>query len=216
MAFWRKKKEEFPFLIDEHLEAAPQEEAGGGSLPEELDYVRKDLARLSQDQIKASSLAEARDEAILQKIDELKRFVERNSAARQESEAEKAIEGIYLQLITNLFPLLEGLDAGLKLGRTIGRSGEKELDELTDRWTDGIERIHEKVKETLEALDVSEIETVGAIFDPRAHIAVETREDPLFPDGTIIEERRKGYAWRGRIVRPAEVIVSSGETRVEG
>jgi len=208
MAFWRKKKEEFPFLIDEHLEMISPEGENRGTLPEELDYIRKDLARLSRDLLKANSLAEAREKAIFQKIDELKMTIGRKNSTRQESEAEKGIEEIYLQLIINLFPLLEGLDAGLKLGRSIGRSGEKELDELTDRWTEGIEMIHEKVKETLQNLGVSEIETVGAPFDPHAHIAVETREDPLFPDRTILEERRKGYAWRGRVVKPAEVIVS--------
>jgi len=51
---------------------------------------------------------------------------------------------------------------------------------------------------------------VGEQFDPRVHEAVETVASPEHPEGTVVEEVRKGYMLGGEMLRPARVKVSSG------
>lgn len=46
-------------------------------------------------------------------------------------------------------------------------------------------------------------------FDPQRHCAAEVVTDPALPDGTIVRELRKGYAWRGTVLRKTDVAVVS-------
>jgi molecular chaperone GrpE len=52
--------------------------------------------------------------------------------------------------------------------------------------------------------------TPGQPFDPHLHEAIESDASDL-PEGTIVEEARKGYTMGGDLLRPARVTVSSGK-----
>ena len=49
----------------------------------------------------------------------------------------------------------------------------------------------------------------GAIFDPREHEAVSQRSGSGKPAGEVLEEHRKGWRIRDRVLRPAVVIVAA-------
>ena len=70
----------------------------------------------------------------------------------------------------------------------------------------GVEMVKDQLYQKLnsEGLEVIEI---GENFDPEVHKAVETREHEEHPPKTILEEKRKGYKYRDKILRPAEVVV---------
>jgi molecular chaperone GrpE len=53
------------------------------------------------------------------------------------------------------------------------------------------------------------IESVGKPFDPHLHEAVLEIETSDHPEGTVIEEVRKGYLFRGNLLKPSMVKVSS-------
>jgi molecular chaperone GrpE len=64
---------------------------------------------------------------------------------------------------------------------------------------------------------LEEIGALGEHFDPHLHEAVETRVVEGFKEGIVLEELRKGYRFRGQLLRPALVRVSvKGESRSEG
>ena len=52
------------------------------------------------------------------------------------------------------------------------------------------------------------IETVGKLFDPRLHQAVETVAAPDRRDQEIVEELQRGYKLRHRLLRPSIVKVA--------
>ncbi len=60
----------------------------------------------------------------------------------------------------------------------------------------------------LAKLGVETVETVGRNLDPKLHEAVETRRQPGVPKGRILAEVAKGFTYRGRLIRPAKVIVA--------
>jgi hypothetical protein len=49
------------------------------------------------------------------------------------------------------------------------------------------------------------------VFDPDLHQAVAAVETPDAEPGTILETVRKGYAWRGTVLRHAQVRVVAGD-----
>jgi molecular chaperone GrpE len=66
--------------------------------------------------------------------------------------------------------------------------------------------------EVLRAEGLSPVPTVGEIFNPYVHEAVEAVEGSDKPEGTILEELRKGYTLGEETLRPARVKVSVGNS----
>jgi molecular chaperone GrpE len=79
----------------------------------------------------------------------------------------------------------------------------------------GVELIVKQMDEALRSLNVQPVETVGAVFDPRAHEALEMVERNDVPDHQVIEEVRRGYRIRDRLLRPALVRVASNAEQKE-
>lgn len=71
----------------------------------------------------------------------------------------------------------------------------------------GIELIVKQMEEVLRSLNVQPVETVGVRFDPRVHEALESVERNDLPDHQVLEEVRRGYRIRDRLLRPALVRI---------
>jgi len=86
-----------------------------------------------------------------------------------------------------------------------------------DPWTEGIAAIDRKLRQLLESEGVSPIEvSPGVPFDPRAHEAVANVPGTGRPEGQVVEELRRGYRLRDRVIRPALVAVADGGSGTEG
>jgi molecular chaperone GrpE len=72
----------------------------------------------------------------------------------------------------------------------------------------GVELIAKQMDEVLRALNVTPVETVGHPFDPRVHEALESVERTDLPDHQVIDEVRRGYRIKDRLLRPALVRIS--------
>jgi len=80
-----------------------------------------------------------------------------------------------------------------------------------DAWSEGVAAIDRKLRLLLESEGVSAIDAVpGTPFDPRQHEAVVNVPGSALRDGEIVEEIRRGYRLRERVIRPALVAVASG------
>lgn len=79
----------------------------------------------------------------------------------------------------------------------------------------GVELIVKQMEDALRSLSIEPIETIGAEFDPRVHEALEMVEREDVPDHQVIEEIRRGYRIKERLLRPALVKVASnpGQTK---
>ena len=79
-----------------------------------------------------------------------------------------------------------------------------------DPWFEGIAAIDRKLRQLLESEGVSAIDaSPGRPFDPREHEAITNVPGTRRPDGEIVEEIRRGYRLRDRVIRPALVAVAS-------
>jgi molecular chaperone GrpE len=79
----------------------------------------------------------------------------------------------------------------------------------------GIELIVKQMEEVLRTLNVQPVETVGTRFDPRFHEALESVDRTDLPDHQVLEEVRRGYRIRDRLLRPALVRIVNNPQQKE-
>ena len=79
----------------------------------------------------------------------------------------------------------------------------------------GIELIVKQMEDVLRALNVLPVETVGTKFDPRVHEALESVDRNDLPDHQVLEEVRRGYRIRDRLLRPALVRIVNNPQQKE-
>ena len=89
--------------------------------------------------------------------------------------------------------------------------------ELADNaWAEGIAAIDRKLGALLDSEGVSQIDAApGRPFDPREHEAIANVPGTGRPEGEIVDELRRGYRLRDRILRPALVAVAAPATNPE-
>ncbi len=75
---------------------------------------------------------------------------------------------------------------------------------------EGIKMVLNHFKGALQKQGVQQIESLDKNFDPNLHEAV-AQENSEHPAGVILKEHSKGYTLHGRLLRPAQVIVSDGQ-----
>jgi molecular chaperone GrpE len=84
----------------------------------------------------------------------------------------------------------------------------------SDPWFEGIAAIDRKLRTLLESEGVTAIESIpGQPFDPREHDAIANVPGTDQPEGAIVEEIRRGYRLRDRVLRPALVAVAAAPER---
>ncbi len=107
-------------------------------------------------------------------------------------------------LIQRILPPLEHFDKALT-----GTSEE----EKKSGWYRGVELALQQLKAVLKDEGLEEIAAAGQ-FDPALHEAVDVKEVPPSPEGSvepkdnmILEVAEKGYTLNGKVLKPAKVIV---------
>ena len=80
-----------------------------------------------------------------------------------------------------------------------------------EAWFEGVAAIDRKLRALLESEGVSSIPAdPGTPFDPREHDAIANVPGTGRPEGEIVEQVRRGYRLRDRVLRPALVAVAGG------
>jgi molecular chaperone GrpE len=124
-----------------------------------------------------------------------------NYRKRVERERREHADQSVIDLLGELLPVVDDFERALA---TPAGSG-------ADTYRKGIELIHSKLLELLRKQGVRPIDAVGADFDPNVHQAVSYDASPGINehrDGEVVEELRKGYMIRDRLLRPAMVKVA--------
>lgn len=72
-----------------------------------------------------------------------------------------------------------------------------------------LEMIKKKIWNILNNEGLSPIDSIGHPFNPNLHEAIIEIETSDYPPGTVLEEVRKGYLFRGKLLKPSVVKVAS-------
>jgi molecular chaperone GrpE len=102
-------------------------------------------------------------------------------------------------LIIELLEIVDELELAVKAGHN---------SESAEIMIQGVEMTLKKLRKILENEQVTPIECVGKPFDPSKHNAVAKIERDDVEECTVIEEIRKGYMMKGKVIRPSIVKVA--------
>lgn len=86
---------------------------------------------------------------------------------------------------------------------------ENAKDEKKGPLKDGLDLIYRQMQDVLKSLDVKVIEAIGTEFDPDFHFALMHVDDENFGENIITEEYKKGYMYKGNVIRHSMVKVAN-------
>ncbi len=174
--------------IVEFPDAEPTPEQLGLTLPDDPDAAQALLLR---------ELAEARQETddILMNLQRVAAEYE-NYRKRVERDQIETVNRASQRLVELLLPALDSFDAALE---------HEPHTETEATMLEGMEQTRSQILEALAREGVEPIDAVGTPFDPALHEAVSMV--PGEGEQIVQDELRKGYAMRGRVIRPSLVVV---------
>lgn len=85
-------------------------------------------------------------------------------------------------------------------------TGNAEIDNMVQ----GVRLVHRKFITTMERRGVTSVTSVGSLFDPQLHEALQQIPDATVPEGTVVREFQRAYKLHDRLLRPAMVVVATG------
>jgi molecular chaperone GrpE len=152
-----------------------------------------------------------------------------SSPASKEEESERDLDA-ELALVEDRYKrALADLDNYRKRSaREIERRVAERSEEITSEWLEAVDSVEralrmeppanelaaglravlEQMEAILERQGVQRLGAAGERFDPELHDAVGVQETDEVPDRTILEVARSGYSLDGKVLRPAQVVVS--------
>jgi molecular chaperone GrpE len=173
----------------DQVDAKPEESPGATTDPAQ---VSDELATLKADAEKARHYYDQ----WLRTTADLDNYKKRATRERQEA-IRFANEG----LIEKLIPVLDNFDSALAAA---GNANAPALQSLQT----GISMIYQQLKTALTDAGLEEIDASNQPFDPTWHEALAQQPSADVPEGHVIQQLRKGYKLRDRLLRPAGVVVA--------
>ena len=131
-----------------------------------------------------------------------------NTKRRVEIDAKKQLKFANRNIIEGIIPVLDSLEAAIKSVDEKVESDEP-LSDLSN-FSEGVQLVHKQLIDVLRIHGLSPIDSASGPFDPNQHEAVFATESDDVPEGSIIEEYRRGYLLHDQVIRAAQVVVSKG------
>lgn len=124
-----------------------------------------------------------------------------NLKKRFAREKQDAIRYANEDLLERLIPVLDNFDMAVA---AVSNPQANSLESIRV----GINMILTQLKGTITEAGLEEIDARGQAFNPNFHEAVSQQESADAPEGQVLQQMRKGYKLRDRLLRPASVVVS--------
>jgi molecular chaperone GrpE len=163
-------------------EEASEDLPPGESVDEELKRIRDELVQSQDKQLRLQADFE-------------------NFRRRALKERQELLQYGHENLVKDLLSTVDNLDRAIEHTQ---QSDGGDLESLLR----GVEMLQRELYAILERHAVSEIEAMGGAFDPALHEAMAQVADASVAPNTVIDVLQKGYQLRGRLLRPARVVVA--------
>ncbi len=121
-----------------------------------------------------------------------------NYRKRVNKDKEEIVKYANESLLYELLPVIDNLEMALNHASN----------NVTEGLVQGVEITLKELQKTLEKFGLSPIEAYGKPFDPLVHHAMTQVERDDIDGKTVVEEFRKGYMLRDKVLRPSLVAVS--------
>lgn len=102
-------------------------------------------------------------------------------------------------LMRDLLPIVDNMERALS-----------HVEDKTDGLALGVEMVMKQLSGVLSARGLEPIAAKGEPFDPHVHEALTHQPSHEYPADTVMEEFQRGYRLGDFVLRPTQVVVSSG------
>ncbi len=121
-----------------------------------------------------------------------------NYRKRVDRERRELVDYAATDLLVEVLPLVDDLELALAQPATPEVAAYRQ----------GVELVHRKMLDLLRKRGVVPVPAAGESFDPNVHEAVVHEVSDAHSEGTVIDELRRGYKLKDRLLRPAMVKVA--------
>lgn len=126
-----------------------------------------------------------------------------NYRKRQARDLEQTVKRANERLIEDLLPVTDHLEVALT----------KVPEEKDNPFVEGIRMVYTQFVDTLGKNGLTPIDAKGKKFDPAFHEALSQMPSATVPEQFVLDQFRRGWMLGDHVVRPAQVIVSSGKPK---
>lgn len=127
-----------------------------------------------------------------------------NIRRRAEQDVEKAHKFALEKFANELLPVIDSLERAVELA-------DKQNTDL-HAMIEGVELTLKSLYSAMNKFGVEPVDQVGCPFNPDVHQAMSMVESAEHPANHIVMVLQKGYTLNGRLIRPAMVMVSKGNS----
>ncbi|MFH5836060.1 nucleotide exchange factor GrpE [Proteiniclasticum sp. C24MP] len=182
----------------EDVETSEQEVTAEEKTEEQVESTidMKELFRKKKEMLEGIRKLENENQALKDRLTRLNAEYE-NYRKRTQKEKDGIYTDSIAEVVKELLPVLDNLEASLKV-----ESGD------VDSLRKGVDMTLTQFKDSLKKLKVSEIDT-EALFDPNFHEAVMHVDDPSLGEKEIVQVFLKGYQRDEKIIRYSVVKVAN-------
>ncbi len=122
-----------------------------------------------------------------------------NFRKRAAAERDEIIAFSNTALIAAILPIVDSFERAIDSFRKTG---------VAEETVKGVALIKKQFEDVLEKAGVTMIDAIGKPFDPNLHEAILKKPSEEHEDQTVLEVAQKGYLLKGKVIRPAMVIIS--------
>ena len=145
----------------------------------------------------AAQFADLEDALAEEKDKYLRLFAEYdNYRKRTAKEKTETYQNASAQCVEKLLPVLDSFERSL------------EAECIDENFKNGMNMIYNQLTNFLTQMNVSEIEALGAEFDPNIHNAIQQQDGTDYASNHVCAVFQKGYMLGDKLVRPAMVAVA--------
>lgn len=194
-------------MVDETKEQGPVGEPKTAGAPEDLG----DVETITED----VETAEPEAEVLRRELDETRDHLMRvaaefdNFKKRMERERSKLLKYAGENILRELLTTLDNLDRAVAQGSAVADDDAKKMESMLQ----GLELTRKGLIATLERFGVEPLVAVGLPFNPDEHDALTMEASDEIPANHVLREFARGYRFKDRVLRHAQVVVSSGPAK---
>ncbi len=126
-----------------------------------------------------------------------------NYRKRAEKEKSDSMMLAKSSVLMEFLPVADACERALKIFEESGNAQGS-----VQQYREGVELLYKQVLDALGRTGVTAMKAEGTSFDPHLHEALSREVTSEFEEGTVIKELRRGYLFKDRLLRPAQVIVA--------
>ncbi len=125
-----------------------------------------------------------------------------NFRKRMQRDSDQQLKFANVPIVRDLLDVIDNLNRALESARG-DESNAKALIE-------GVQMVSQQFTDVLAKHGCKAIDAVGTDFDPNIHQAIAQMPSPQFAAGKVAQQLALGFMLHDRVIRPAQVIVSTG------